>query len=196
MFTGLVAAMGRVRSFAPSPAGARLVVEAGRLASEVSAGDSVAVDGCCLTAVAREGEALVFDVVPETLARTTLGDRRPGDRVNLELPLRPTDRLGGHFVQGHVDGVARVVWKRREGGGERMGVSIPDVLRGQVVAKGSIAVDGVSLTVAAVGAEAFEVALVPQTLQATTLGARREGDRVNVEGDILAKYVAALAGPR
>jgi riboflavin synthase len=188
--------MGRVRSVEPSPFGLRLVVEAGRLAGETAVGDSVAVDGCCLTVVAREGEALAFDAVPETLARTTLQDRRPGDRVNLELPLRPIDRLGGHFVQGHVDGVACVLSRRRDGSGERMRISLPDALRGQVVPKGSIAVDGVSLTVAAVGADGFEVALIPRTLETTTLGARREGDRVNVEGDILAKYVAALAGPR
>jgi len=196
MFTGIVAATGRVRSLAERPDGVRLVVDAGALAAGAGVGDSVAVDGCCLTVVAREGGMLAFDVVPETLRRTTLGARKSGDRVNLELPLRPSDRLGGHFVQGHVDAVADVLERREDGGGVRMRFALPSTLRGQLVEKGSVAVDGVSLTVAAADGGGFEVALIPHTLAVTTLGERRAGDRVNVEGDVLAKYVASLLPSR
>jgi riboflavin synthase len=166
------------------------------MAAEAKQGDSVAVDGCCLTVVGASGARLAFDAVPETLRRTTLGKRAAGDVVNLELPLRPSDRLGGHFVQGHVDAVAEVVERREEGADVTMTFRLPQPLRGQVVEKGSVAIDGVSLTVAAVGAGTFSVALIPHTLAVTTLGRRAKGDAVNLEGDILAKYVAALVGPR
>jgi riboflavin synthase len=198
MFTGLVQATGRVASREAVAAGVRLWIEAGPLAGEARIGDSVAIDGCCLTVVERDRERLAFDAVPETLDRTTLRDRGPGDGVNLELPLRPTDRLGGHFVQGHVDTIARLVERTETAGDVRFRFEMPEGIARQIVAKGSVAIDGVSLTVADVDRDGrwFSVALIPHTLAATTLGARREGDRVNVEGDILAKYVASLAGAR
>ncbi|MGQ0612298.1 MAG: riboflavin synthase [Planctomycetaceae bacterium] len=192
MFTGLVQGQGAVRALEPRPGGLRLRLHAGPMAAEAELGDSVAVDGCCLTVVDRGEGEFAFDLVPETLARTTLGDRRIGSRVNLELPLRPGDRLGGHFVQGHVDAVGRVLAFERDGGGATMRISLPELIRGQVVEKGSVAVDGVSLTVARVETESFTVALIPHTLARTTLGERTIHDRVNLEGDLLAKYVAAL----
>lgn len=194
MFTGLVQAMGRIESREERPEGVRLRILAGELATEAGIGDSVAVDGCCLTVVERGPDRLAFDVVPETLRRTTLGGREPGHRVNLELPLRPSDRLGGHFVQGHVDAVTEMLERREEGGGVVCAFAVPPALAGHLVEKGSVALDGVSLTVAAVAGERFEVALIPHTLEVTTLGERRAGDTVNVEGDILAKYVASLLG--
>jgi len=194
MFTGLVQALGRIASIEPREGGVRLLVEAGAgdLAAEARIGDSVAVDGCCLTVVARDGARLAFNAIPETLDRTTLGRRKAGDRVNLELPLRPADRLGGHFVQGHVDAVADVVERAERDGDVRMTFRVPAALEGQIVEKGSIAIDGVSLTVASLGEGVFTVALIPHTLAVTTLGDRAAGDAVNLEGDILAKYVASL----
>ncbi|MEE8105634.1 MAG: riboflavin synthase [Planctomycetota bacterium] len=193
MFTGLVMCRGRVVSREDADGGARLRLEAGELAAQARIGDSVAVDGCCLTVVKIDGADLEFEAVSETLARTTLGDRHPGDFVNLELPLRPTDRLGGHFVQGHVDSVAEVLERNAlPDGSAELRFSVPDALAGQIVEKGSVAVDGVSLTVAAVDGTGFGVALIPHTLSVTTLGLRQVGDAVNLEGDILAKYVASL----
>jgi len=192
MFTGLVQALGRIVATGPGPGGVRLWVEAGPLAAEAGIGASVAVDGCCLTVVERAGQRLAFDAIPETLSRTTLGLRGPGDAVNLELPLRPEDRLGGHFVQGHVDAVTEVVDRQPEEEGAVMTFRVPPALRGQIVEKGSVALDGISLTVARLEGDLFTVALIPHTLAVTTLGVRQPGDRVNVEGDILAKYVASL----
>ncbi len=196
MFTGIVQSTGRIASIAPREGGLRLWVDMGPMAAEAREGDSVAVDGCCLTVVGASGARLAFDAVPETLRRTTLGKRGSGDPVNLELPLKPTDRLGGHFVQGHVDAVSEVVARRAQGDDVVMTFRLPDALAGQVVEKGSVAIDGVSLTVAAVEDGTFSVALIPHTLAVTTLGHRAPGDRVNLEGDILAKYVAALVRPR
>jgi len=196
MFTGLIQALGTVRGKEPRGGAVRLVVEAPGPAAEASIGDSVAVNGCCLTVVAIEGDRLAFDVIPESLDRTNLGAQEVGSRVNLELPLRPSDRLGGHFVQGHVDAVARLLGKNADGGDVRFRFSLPGALRGQVVEKGSIAIDGVSLTVASADGDGFEVALIPHTLAVTTLGQLAEGDPVNLEGDILAKYVAALQEAR
>jgi len=196
MFTGLVQSLGAVRGKEPRGGAVRLVVEAPGPAAEAAVGDSVAVNGCCLTVVDVDGDRLSFDVIPESLDRTSLGACAVGGQVNLELPLRPADRLGGHFVQGHVDAVAELLWKREGDGDVRYRFSLPASLRGQVVEKGSIAIDGVSLTVAAAEEEAFEVALIPHTLEVTTLGRLREGDRVNLEGDILAKYVASLLEAR
>ena len=195
MFTGLVEAMGVIAAKEPQEGrGVRLWVQAGELAEHTATGDSVAVDGCCLTVVERQQDRLAFDVIPESLSRTALGGKGIFDRVNLELPLRPTDRLGGHFVQGHVDAVAEVLERREDGDAVVLAFSLPDALSGHVVEKGSVAIDGVSLTVAGVGDGSFSVALIPHTLAVTTLGLRREGDRVNVEGDVLAKYVASLLG--
>ena len=189
MFTGLVREVGRVVSFA----GSRLRVES---TLSASVGDSVAIDGCCLTVVDGDRSTLAFDAVPETLARTTLGSLEPGSAVNLEPALRAGEALGGHYVQGHVDAVGRVRSVEPEGEGRRAWFDAPeDVLR-YCVEKGSVAVDGVSLTVAAVDDGGFAAALVPHTLAVTTLGSLASGDAVNLEADVLAKYVERLTGLR
>ena len=193
MFTGLIMCKGQVVSRENLDGGARLRVAAGGVAAAARIGDSVAVDGCCLTVVRIDGTDLQFDAVSETLSRTTLGNRHPGDFVNLELPLRPTDRLGGHFVQGHVDTVGELIERTAlPDGSAELRFTVPDALAGQIVEKGSVAVDGVSLTVATVDSGGFGVALIPHTLEVTTLGLRQVGDAVNLEGDILAKYVASM----
>jgi len=187
MFTGLVAGKGTVRSLRDG----RLEVETA-LAGELAAGDSVAVNGVCLTAVDPDDSSFAADVMPETLRRSSLGPLGQGSEVNVELPLRAGDRLGGHVVQGHVDAVGTIVEMREDGFSRvvRIG-SAPDLLR-YVVHKGSIAVDGVSLTVSAVDAEGFEVSLIPETLERTTLGSAVPGTTVNLEVDVLAKYVEKL----
>lgn len=185
MFTGIVRERGRVASFDS----ARLVVET---SVEAAVGDSVAVDGVCLTVVAGDAVSLAFDVVPETLGRTTLGALEAGARVNLEPALRAGEPLGGHMVQGHVDGTGVVRALEPEEAGVRMWVEAPAAVLRYCVVKGSIAVSGVSLTLADVFEDAFAVALVPHTLEVTTLGAFRPGSRVNLEVDVLAKYVEKL----
>jgi riboflavin synthase len=211
MFTGIVEGTGTVVAMDRPPAGgaARLEVEAPWLAGDLAVGDSVAVDGCCLTVVAGGPGRFAADVVAETLRRTALGRLAAGARVNLERPLAVGGRLGGHLVQGHVDGVGRVLEVRPVPGGsggaesalleDRRGlevrVELPDDLARYVVEKGSIAVDGVSLTVAGVGQGWFAVALVPHTLATTTLGERAPGDPVHLEVDVVAKYVERLVQP-
>ncbi|MBO8141260.1 MAG: riboflavin synthase [Firmicutes bacterium] len=197
MFTGLIEAMGQVVHIIPHPdgEGARLLIRAPSLTKAVAVGESVAVNGCCLTVTAAEDDSLAFDAVPQTLARTTLGRLSPGDRVNLERPLRPADRMGGHMVLGHVDGVGQVVAVRTEGNSRRIGIEIPADLLDYLVPQGSVAVDGVSLTVAALTQRGFEVAVIPHTAAVTTLGLVRPGDEVNVEADIIGKYVARLLAP-
>ena len=193
MFTGLVIGVGDVRAVRDLEAGRLLTIgHGGGEFAGLSVGDSVAVCGVCLTAVAVQPASASFEVAAETLSLTTLGGLRPGNRVNLELPLRASDRLGGHFVQGHVDGCGEVL----EAGGSDDDYRMR-IRHGEprwIVRKGSVAIDGVSLTVASVspGEACFEVMLIPHTRAATTLGALREGDRVNLEYDILAKYVGAL----
>jgi riboflavin synthase len=154
-------------------------------------GDSIAIDGVCLTATALDGDAVAFDVVPETLACSTLGERKVGDTVNVEYALRVGDRLGGHFVYGHVDAAALVLSRTPEGQGERMRVESPAAIATLIAPKAFIAVDGVSLTVAATGDGWFEMALIPETIERTTLRARPPGSRVNLEVDPIARYVAA-----
>lgn len=186
MFTGIVQATGRVLE----KKGHRLVVE-GPL-KNLRRGDSVAVNGVCLTVTARTHSGrkcrMSFDVSQETLDRTTLGEWRPGRVVNLETPLRVGDPLGGHIVQGHVDGVGRVVGRRPAGGSTKILFEVPAALAGTLVPKGSIAIDGVSLTVVNPRGRRFEVAVIPHTEAATTLGQARPGDRVNVEADVMIKY--------
>jgi len=188
VFTGLVQEIGIVVSYD----GGRLTIDGPETAAGVQLGDSVAIDGVCLTVVARDGSTLGFDAVQETLDRTALGALAQGSRVNLEPALRAGDALGGHYVQGHVDGVGTVRSIELEGGGKRMGFDAPTELLRYVVEKGSITVQGTSLTVAAVDDTGFEVALIPHTLEATTLGALQPGDSVNLETDVLAKYVEKL----
>jgi riboflavin synthase len=189
VFTGLVREVGIVRSLSE---GGRLTIEAPELARDAEIGDSIAIDGACLTVVAQEGDALSFDAVPETLARTCLGELAAGSRVNLEPALRAGDALGGHYVQGHVDGVGSVRSVDDEEQGRRVWFDAPAELLRYVVEKGSIAVQGTSLTVAEVDGAGFAVALIPHTLSATTLGELRAGARVNLEADVLAKYVEKL----
>jgi riboflavin synthase len=191
VFTGLVQALGEVVGIEESSDGVRLVVSA-PLAAELSAGDSVAVNGVCLTAVEPSAERFAADVMNETLRRSSLAAAAPGAMVNLELPLRPHDRLGGHFVQGHVDGLGTVAAVEPDGFARRIRIAAaPDLLR-YVVEKGSIAVDGVSLTVAAVDDESLTVSLIPETLDRTSLGSAVPGRTVNLEVDVLAKYVEKL----
>ncbi len=188
MFTGLIANLGEVEAVEATGDGARLRVRT-PLASELAAGDSVAVNGVCLTATTVEGEGFAADVVSETLRRSSLGALAAGAPVNLELPLRAADRLGGHVVQGHVDGVGEVVDVVDEGFSRVVTVAVPDGLERYVVEKGSIAIDGISLTVAALQDGRLSIAVIPETLERTTLGAAQPGRPVNLEVDVLAKYV-------
>jgi riboflavin synthase len=191
VFTGLVAGTGTVESLERDGEGMRLRVRS-ELARELSTGDSIAVNGVCLTAVEPDGDGFSADVMEETLRRSSLGPLGAGDAVNLELPLRAGDRLGGHIVQGHVDGTGVVASVREEGLSRVVRIAAPAELLRYVVEKGSIAVEGVSLTVSAVDDEAFEVSLIPETLERTTLGAAAPGRTVNLEVDVLAKYVEKL----
>ena len=188
MFTGIVRERGRVASMRQEPEGLRLEIDAPATASQLGVGDSVSISGACLTATAVSNGRFSVTAVAETLDRTTLGRLAPEDEVNLETATRAGDPLGGHFVQGHVDAVGRIasvddgrVWIE----------AAPEILR-YCVEKGSIAVDGVSLTIAALRGDAFEVALIPHTLEVTTFGAMQQGDDVNLEVDLLAKYVEKL----
>ena len=196
MFTGIIEELGRVRAIDRREGGARLEIAASTVLADARPGDSIAVNGCCLTVVARGDGWWAADAVIETLERTALGSLERDDSVNLERPLRLSDHLGGHLVQGHVDAVGQVAARRPlADGSTRFTFSAPaDVLR-YVVEKGSVAVDGISLTVAALGDEAFDVAIIPHTLAVTTLGQRDPGAVVNVEADLIAKYVERLLVP-
>jgi riboflavin synthase len=192
VFTGIVRELGSIVSVEGSSDGVTFVVHARETAAQAGVGDSVAVNGCCLTATAVDGGVLSFDAVPETISRTTLGALRAGDRVNVEPALRAGEPLGGHYVQGHVDAVGRVQSVEAEGLGLRVFVEAPpDVLR-YCVEKGSVTVDGVSLTVAELAEDALGVAIVPHTIEATTLSDLHPGQQVNLESDVLAKYVERL----
>ncbi|HEY3192916.1 MAG TPA: riboflavin synthase [Solirubrobacterales bacterium] len=193
MFTGIISELGQVEAVETSDDGARLRIRAD-LASELGPGDSVAVNGACLTAVSAEGGAFEAEVMNQTLSLTTLGELESESHVNLELPLRPTDRLGGHVVQGHVDGTATVADLSDDGFAKRLRLELPDELLPYVVDRGSIAIEGVSLTVAGLIGSMLEVSLIPETLERTTLGALSSGDRVNVECDVLARYVRRQLG--
>lgn len=191
MFTGLIETVGRVAHNRRTSGGARLEVAVGWPDGDPPhSGDSIAVDGACLTAVEPTNVGFAADLSSETLRRTLLGELRGGESVNLERALRLGDRIGGHLVQGHVDGLTRILAINDDGGFSRWRLALPAELRREVASKGSISVHGVSLTVAGVGEDWFEVALIPATLQATTLAGRRVGDRLHLETDVLAKYVA------
>jgi riboflavin synthase len=190
MFTGLVEALGTVRRVHVEPAGKDVVIAAAGLAPELAVGESVAVNGACLTVIERDDETCHFQAGPETLRRTNLGQLKPGDRVNLERAVRLGDRLGGHLVQGHVDGLGRVAERHRQGEWELLWFACPAELTVHMVPKGSVAVDGVSLTLVEVATDRFSVALIPHTLAHTTLGFKDIGEAVNLETDLLAKYVS------
>ena len=189
MFTGLVEALGTVRRLTCDGDGRTLTVAEAALAPQLVLGESVAVNGACLTVVRQDAETFDFQVGPETLKRTNLGKLQPDTRVNLERSLRLSDRLGGHLVQGHIDGLGHVASRQQQGAWELMAFHCPPELAAQMVSKGSVAVDGVSLTLVEVTADGFSVALIPHTLAHTTLGFKAEGAVVNLETDLLAKYV-------
>jgi riboflavin synthase len=193
MFTGLVADLGVVERVTPRQGGVRLTLRPRALPVDALVlGESIACSGACLTVVERGGGLVSFDAVPETVSRTTVGAWRPGTKVNLERALAVGDRLGGHLVQGHVDVVGEILVRRPEGQGARLTISLPAAIAPLVAEKGSIAVDGVSLTVASAGRDRFDVALIPETLARTTLGEAGPGTKVNLEADVLARHVARL----
>lgn len=192
MFTGLVQSLGKVAAVVDQPPGRRLLIELSQPHGGVRIGDSVALNGCCLTVVEIAEGRWAFEAGPETLRRTNLGRLAPGSRVNLERSLCVGDSLGGHFVTGHIDGVGAVAAREDQGDWTTMWFACPVELGRQMTSKGSIAVDGVSLTLVDVEAQRFSVALIPHTLAHTTLGERRAGDEVNLETDLLAKYVQRL----
>ena len=210
MFTGIVEELGRVVRLETVEDSARLTVEAPTVTQDVSLGDSVSVNGCCLTVAAVHGSTFTADLMAETLTRTTLGSQAPGDPVNLERALRASDRLGGHIVQGHVDATAEVLDHHHGEHWDLLRIGLPQEIARYVAVKGSVALDGVSLTVVDVvdasntldvapvpGAGAsLSVGLIPETLRRTTLGSRRPGERVNLEVDVLAKYAERLLGAR
>lgn len=201
MFTGIVEGQGEVAGLALGPDGVRLQVRAPWL-DGLRVGDSVSVNGCCVTVTALDPGGFTADVMAESLRRTALGRLHPGDRLNLERPLQVGDRLGGHMVQGHVDGLGRVLDRRRLGEGpdgeasEELRIGLDEGLARYVVAKGSITINGVSLTVVEAGPDWLTVALIPHTLAVTNLGRLRAGDEVHLEVDVLAKYVERLLEPR
>jgi riboflavin synthase len=193
MFTGIIQAVGEIRKLTPRGGDAQLVIASRGLdMSDVALGDSIAVNGVCLTAIAFDANSFTADVSGETLSRTTLGDLATGSRVNLEKALTPTTRLGGHLVSGHVDGVGEVVRGFRDGRSERFVIRAPDALAKYIAEKGSICVDGISLTVNSVSGAEFELNIVPHTLSATTMGEFVAGRRVNLEVDIIARYLERL----
>ena len=192
MFTGIVEELGTVRHVGATASGSRLEIACARILDRLSVDDSVNVAGACLTVIDRDDRGFACDIVPETIARTTLGGLLRGSRVNLERAATAETALGGHFVQGHVDGTTKLVARRAEGEGARLRFALPKTLARYVVMKGFITVDGVSLTIAGMGKTYFEIALIPHTSERTTLGALRVGEQVNLEVDIVAKYVERL----
>ena len=195
MFTGLVETVGVIEAVEPMSTGFRLRIAAGELAANLTTGASIAVDGVCLTALEVSADDFTTEVSPETVERTNMDEYEVGTRVNLERPLRAGAELGGHFVQGHVDAVCRVTEVVQEDEFVRIGVTVPEEQRRFVVEKGSVAVNGVSLTVASVTAGGFEVQLIPHTLERTNLTAAGRAEKLNLEVDILGKYVAQFVAP-
>ena len=192
MFTGIVEEVGTVRHVAPTPSGTRIEVAASRATLGLEVDHSINVAGVCLTVIERDDRGFACDVVPETLERTTLGSLTRGSRVNLERAATPQTALGGHFVQGHVDATTKLMDWQAQGEGSRLRFALPKQLARYIVMKGFITLDGVSLTVAALGKTYFEIAIIPHTAERTTLGALRPGAWVNVEVDVLAKYVERI----
>jgi riboflavin synthase len=195
MFTGIVEELGSVDRLERRAPGAALAIGCATVVADARLGDSISVNGCCLTVTDLPGDGFVAELMGETLDRTALGALQPGDRVNLERAVRADSRLGGHLVQGHVDAVATVTAVDRHDQWTTMTFTLPEPLAPYVVEKGSVAVDGTSLTVLAVARDEFSVGLIPHTLRATVLGTRKAGDRVNLEADVIAKYVARMVAP-
>lgn len=193
MFTGIVQAVGRIASIEPRGGDLRLVIEAGELdLGDIGLGDSIAVAGCCLTVVGLDGTAFAADVSTESLSLTTLGELETGNAVNLEKAMRLADRLGGHLVSGHIDGVGKVLSVSDDGRSQRWTFSVPHALKRYIAAKGSVTVDGTSLTVNEVDDDRFGVNLIPHTITHTSFGERAVGDRVNLEVDLIARHVERL----
>jgi riboflavin synthase len=196
MFTGIVEELGTVAAVEDQGDAIRLTIAATTVLSDAGLGDSIAVNGCCLTVATRDEQSWTADVMQETLDKTSLRGVSPGDRVNLERAVTPQTRLGGHIVQGHVDGVGEILRRTPSEHWELVEISLPAHLARYLVDKGSVTVDGVSLTVVEAGETSFTVSLIPETLARTTLGTRQVGDRVNLEADVLAKHVEKLLGGR
>ncbi|MEW6675299.1 MAG: riboflavin synthase [Nitrospirota bacterium] len=194
MFTGIIVGMGEVISLNRKTGGASLSLKAEEVAKDVRIGDSISINGVCLTAVKREGSVMTFDLSDETLRSTNLDQLKPGDRVNLEPSLRPDSKLGGHFVTGHVDGVGRIRSKVMVGSAFKIEVGVGKEMMDFFVEKGSVAVDGISLTVVDILKDGFTVVIIPHTARLTTMGFKGPGDTVNIEVDILGKYVARFLG--
>jgi riboflavin synthase len=192
MFSGIVEALGTVAELRMEPPGCRIIVREKKIAAETKVADSICVNGCCLTVVEQTGDTFAFQAGPETLARTNLGELNPGSCVNLERALAVNGRLGGHFVSGHIDGTGALIERIDQGDWSTFWFSVPKNLAVQMASKGSIAVDGVSLTIVDSKADRFSVALIPYTLSVTTLGPLQIGGKINLETDILAKYVQRL----
>jgi riboflavin synthase len=195
VFTGIIEELGVVEGLEDQGDAVRLTVRGAHVTVDARLGDSIAVNGCCLTVAERDGETFTADVMRETLDKTSLGALAPGSRVNLERAVTPTTRLGGHIVQGHVDGTGSVVRRAPSEHWEVVEISLPAELSRYLVAKGSITVDGISLTVVDVHEDSFTVSLIPETLSRTTLGAKEPGEPVNLEVDVVAKYVERLLTP-
>jgi riboflavin synthase len=196
MFTGIVEELGTVESLEDQGDAVRLTVRGPVVTDDAGLGDSISVNGVCLTVATREGETFTADVMQETLAKSSLGALQPGGRVNLERAVTPATRLGGHIVQGHVDGTGTVVRRTPSDHWEVVEISLPPELSRYLVPKGSITVDGISLTVVDVDDTSFSVSLIPETLARTTLGSRQEGEVVNLEVDVIAKYVEKMVAGR
>jgi riboflavin synthase len=192
VFTGLVEDIGTIQRIAPRRSGMELSIGCGLPVHEIKPGDSIAVDGACLTVTSMQGQGFSADVSSETLQRTTLGKKRPADRVNLERALRLGDRLGGHIVSGHIDGIAVLGSRDKAGEFTRLTFSAAEHLLKYIIEKGSVAIDGISLTVNTVTGSGFSVMIIPHTLEQTTLAVKKPGDRVNIENDIIGKYVEKL----
>ncbi|MDQ4032799.1 MAG: riboflavin synthase [Actinomycetota bacterium] len=195
MFTGIIEELGELVARDERPDAARLAIRGPLVCSDTRPGDSIAVNGVCLTVVGVDGEVFIADVIGETLRRSSLGSTRPGDRLNLERAAKLGDRLGGHLVQGHVDATGTVLSRTESASWELIRIGMPAVLARYVVEKGSITVDGVSLTVIEAGIKNFSVGIIPTTRELTTLGTRHPGELVNLEADVIAKYVERLAWP-
>src|SRR4051812_936810 len=195
MFTGIVEELGTVAGVEDQGDAIRLTIHAERVLADAGLGDSISVNGCCLTVAERDGDTWTADVMQETLDKTSLAGVQPGDRVNLERAVTPTTRLGGHIVQGHVDGTGTVLRRTPSEHWELVEIALPSDLERYLVAKGSITVDGISLTVVDVHPDSFSVSLIPETLTRTTLGFRQPGDVVNLEVDVIAKYVEKMVRP-
>ncbi|MFW6080328.1 MAG: riboflavin synthase [Desulfosalsimonas sp.] len=189
MFTGIIESLGTITDIRPQGSGRRITVNTGFDMSSTRTGDSIAVDGACLTAVAISGQAFTADVSAETLKKSTLANARTGGRVNLERALRLSDRLDGHLVSGHIDGTAKILYRNDLGGSLAIGFEVSEELSRYMIPKGSVAVDGISLTINTCGAREFEIALIPHTAKITTIGLKNPGDWVNIETDMIGKYV-------